>query len=69
MKFLAPSKMKFHPLLKLLVPLIEALPKCGTTLDDRDAYRVRYKYVHFIFTSSYLILESKAKVVSLYYVK
>jgi hypothetical protein len=46
--------MKFHPLLKLLVPLIEALPKCGTTLDDRDAYRVRYKYVHFIFTSNYL---------------
>ena len=45
MKFLAPSKMKFHPLLKLLVPLIEALPKCGTTLDDRDAYKVRYKNI------------------------
>ena len=56
MKFLAPSKMKFHPLLKLLVPLIEALPKCGTTLDDRDAYRVRYKK-HFIFTSSYLNID------------
>ena len=57
MKFLAPSKMKFHPLLKLLVPLIEALPKCGTTLDDRDAYRVHYKlkyilYLINIFTGS-----------------
>ena len=48
MKFLAPSKMKFHPLLKLLVPLIEALPKCGTTLDDRDAYKVRYIFFFFL---------------------
>ena len=48
MKFLAPSKMKFHPLLKLLVPLIEALPKCGTTLDDRDAYKVRYKNILYL---------------------